>query len=74
MAALVTPSFRPTMRVGVYNTLLPARELPASGGHRDGHSPTPPPGGVCRTGEGLELRSQGHSKGQPIAHSEERLP
>jgi hypothetical protein len=31
---------------------LTARELPAPGGHSDGHSPVPLPRGVRRSGEG----------------------
>jgi hypothetical protein len=60
---LVTPSFRPTMRIGGYHTLCPACELPTSGGHSDGHSPVPPSGGVRRSGEGQEPRRQGHLEG-----------
>jgi hypothetical protein len=51
--------------------LLPTRELPAIGGHSDGRSPAPPPGGVHRLGEGQEPRCQGHSEGQPRAFPEE---
>jgi hypothetical protein len=51
-----------------------ARELPALRGHIDGPSPTPPPGGVRRPGEGPESRRQGHSEGQLRASSEERPP
>jgi hypothetical protein len=40
-----------------------ARELPASGGHGNGRSPTPPLGGVRWSGEGQEPRCQGHPEG-----------
>jgi hypothetical protein len=42
----------PPFGLGPYCTLLPVRELSASGGHNDGHSPAPPSGRVRRSGEG----------------------
>jgi hypothetical protein len=70
VAAMGDPEL-PTHYVG---WALTTRELPASGGHSDGCSPAPPPGGVHRSGEGQELRHQGYPEGQPRAPSEEHPP
>jgi hypothetical protein len=68
LAAIGYPEL-PTRHAG---WVLTARELPTSGGHSDGRSPTPPSGGVHRSGEGQEPHRQGHPGGQPRAFVEER--
>jgi hypothetical protein len=58
--------------LAVHGMLLPACELPTSGGHSNERSPVPPLGVVRWPGEILEPRCQGHLEGQPRAPSEER--